>query len=105
MLSKKHQAAHVKGLEAEIEEYDAALAQNPDKVPTLSHEAKRLKETGLVTEQWQAAGKNIEYIKSKMERAGWNVPGPLNLDEEEEPNVDQDDLNIQLIDDNGASKV
>ena len=55
------------------------------------------KEKGLVTEQWQAVGTKIEYFKSKLERGGWNVPGPLNLDDEEEPNVDQDDLNIQAL--------
>ena len=49
-----------------------------------------------MTEQWQAVGTKIDYVKSKLERAGWNVPGPLNLDDEEEPNVDQDDLNVQV---------
>ena len=34
----------------------------------------------------------IEYVKSTIERAGWNLPGPLNIDQEEEENVDQDDL-------------
>ena len=37
-------------------------------------------------------GTKIEYTKSKLERGGWNIPGPTNLDDEEEPNVDQDDI-------------
>ena len=40
-----------------------------------------------------AAGSKIEYKKSDLERGGWNVPGPLNLDDEEDDNVEQDDLN------------
>ena len=45
-------------------------------------------------EQWESVGAKIEYTKGKLERTGWNVPGPLNLDDEEEDNVEQDDLNI-----------
>lgn len=51
-------------------------------------------------------GSKIEYVKSKLERGGWNVPGPLNLDDEEEDNVWQDDLhqpeNTQNNDANGT---
>ena len=69
----------------------------------ISADARLLKERGVVREQWQAAGSKIEYTKSKLERGGWNVPGPLNIDDEEEANVDQDDLNIKLIDDRDSS--
>ena len=50
-------------------------------------------DTGLVREQWRTVGNKIEYCRSKHQRGGWNVPGPLNLDDEEEDNVWQDDLN------------
>ena len=36
----------------EIEKFDAAQANGSEQLPALSPEAKRLKETGLVTEQW-----------------------------------------------------
>lgn len=39
-------------------------------------------------------GSKIEYIRSREERGGWNIPGPLNIDDEEDDNVDQDDLNV-----------
>ena len=41
-------------------------------------------------------GEKIEYVKSGLERDGWNVPGPLNIDDEEEGGVEQDDLNITV---------
>ena len=43
-------------------------------------------------EKWISAGSKIEYFKSKLERGGWNIPGPQNLDDEEDMNVDQDDI-------------
>ena len=95
MLSKKHQQAHIKALEAEIAKYEEAVADEYSQShEPLSPEAKLYRSHGIVTEQWQAVGTKIEYVKSKLERAGWNVPGPLNIDDEEEPNVEQDDLNV-----------
>lgn len=45
-------------------------------------------EQGIVREQWQPAGEKIEYVKSHIERAGWNLPGPINIEHEEDDNVD-----------------
>ena len=39
-----------------------------------------------------AGSHNIEYFKSRLERGGWNAPGALNLDDEEDAGMDQDDL-------------
>ena len=58
----------------------------------LDAETRYLLETGLVREQWKPAGSNIEYTKSSIERTGWSIPGPLNIDDEEDENADQDDL-------------
>ena len=71
-----------------------AMSDDATPVPGLDAPAKLLLEKGIVTEQWQAVGTKIEYYRSKLERGGWYTPGPLNLDEEEEENVDQDDLNV-----------
>ena len=59
-----------------------------DEKPVLSADAKLFMEEGIVREQWEPAGTNIEYVKSSIERSGWNIPGPLNIDEEEEENVE-----------------
>ena len=74
----------MRALEAEIASYNE---YDPDSTP-LSSGARLLKEKGIVHEQWQNAGTKIEYFKSRLERGGWNMPGPLNLDQEEEDNVD-----------------
>ena len=58
----------------------------------LSDGARMLRERGVVREQWEPTGTKIEYCRSNLQRGGWNIPGPLNLDEEEEDNVDQDDI-------------
>ena len=88
MLSKRCQKEHRKKLEAEIANFSE---DNPNQEP-LSDDAKLLKEKGIVKEQWIEAGTKIEYKKSELQRGGWNMPGPINLDEEEEANVEQDDL-------------
>ena len=55
MLSKKHQQAHIKALEAEIAKYDEAVAatEGTESPVQLSPEAKLYKCHGVVTEQWQ----------------------------------------------------
>ena len=92
ILSKRKQKEHIKKIEDEIAAYEKAGGDMNDEL-NLSTAARIYKEKGVVQEQWETAGAKIEYVKSKLERAGWHVPGPLNLDDEEEANVDQDDLN------------
>ena len=48
---------------------------------------------GIVKEQWKGVGIRIQYLKSKLEREGFNIPGPLNIDDEEDQNIELDDLN------------
>ena len=33
---------------------------------------------------WVAVGQNICYWKTDIQRSGWRVPGPLNMDDEED---------------------
>ena len=39
---------------------------------------------GIVKEQWKGVGIRIQYLKSKLERDGYNFAGPLNIDDEED---------------------
>ena len=87
MLSKRAQAVYVASLEKKI----ADLKEGE----SLEADAKLLKEEGIVREQWQTAGAKIEYNRSRLERGGWNIPGPLNLDDEEDDNDELDDLGNQ----------
>lgn len=73
-------------MKVEIEKFDQ------DEKAVLSPDAKLLKEKGVVREQWEPAGAKIEYIKSKVERSGWNVPGAINKDDEEDVTFGQNDL-------------
>ena len=47
-------------------------------------DVKLFREEGIIREQWRTAGTKIEYVRSKLERSGWNEPGPINIDEEED---------------------
>lgn len=87
MLSKRAQAIYVESLEKQIADWKEG--------ETLEGDAKLFKEEGIVREQWQPAGAKIEYNKSRLERGGWNIPGPLNLDDEEDENDELDDLGNQ----------
>ena len=58
----------------------------------LAKDAKLYQEQGIVRELWELAGKNIVYKRSTLEREGWSVPGPVNMDDEEDVGVEQDDL-------------
>ena len=42
---------------------------------------------------WIASGFNISYYKSEVSRSGWRVPGPINLDDEEDDDQVLDDIN------------
>lgn len=33
---------------------------------------------------WQPVGEEICYWKTDIQRSGWRVPGPINLDDEED---------------------
>ena len=57
----------------------------PEEMPP---ELKLYRKKGLVKEQWQTTGTRIEYVKSRLERGGWTTPGPLNMEDEEDDNVD-----------------
>ena len=97
MFSKHHQANYLKSIKEELEKFDEAkdkISEYGVELPILSDGAKLYRDKGVVQEQWQAVGVNIEYTKSKLERGGWQVPGPLNLEDEEEENIDQDDLKV-----------
>lgn len=93
MLSKREQAEYVKSLEEQIRKYKEAKANPKQKVkPVLDPDAKLFMEKGIVKEQWRSVGIKIQYRKSKLEREGFNIPGPLNIDDEEDRNIELDDL-------------
>lgn len=81
MLSKHKQALYVENLEAPIADNKARLAakdeedspQSQTKRVEPSADARLLMEEGIVREQWQPAGEKIEYFKSHIESAGWNL--------------------------------
>ena len=64
-------------------------------MPLLDADARLLRDHGIVREQWQSVGEYIAYVRSEQERGGWNIPGPLNLIDEEEVNEEQDDLVVE----------
>lgn len=70
MFSKKRQIQHLEELKMEIKD------SQEDKKAQISPEAIRFRDEGVVREIWTPAGSKIEYFKSKLERAGWTIPGP-----------------------------
>lgn len=42
---------------------------------------------------WVPAGERICYWKTDIQRSGWRIPGPLNLDDEEDDDQILDDIN------------
>ena len=93
MLSKREQRDYVKSLEAQIARH-CKHKSDPDSTDAfeMDTEARLLFEKGMVKEQWKNVGDKIEYVRSKIEREGWNIPGPLNIDDEEDQNIELDDL-------------
>lgn len=50
----------------------------------LDEDLRLYKEKGVIKEIWKPAGMNIKYQRSTHERGGWSVPGPANMEEEED---------------------
>jgi hypothetical protein len=40
--------------------------------------------TDNADEWWRPVGEEMCYWRSEIQRSGWRVPGPLNLDDEED---------------------
>ena len=85
MFSKKRQAKYEKDLRAKLA---AAEREGTE----LDDELQLLKEKGVVKEIWKPVGMNIKYQRSSHERGGWSVPGPANMEEEEDVGAEQDDI-------------
>lgn len=87
ILSKRSQKEYVE----KLEEINAKHHQSDDLTmidEELDSDAKLFMDEGIVREKWRAAGTNLEYFRSKLERTGWNEPGPINIDDEEDANVE-----------------
>eukprot|EP00347_Sterkiella_histriomuscorum_P002278 403368770 len=56
---------------------------------------KQFEESEGVSENegWVTAGQEIQYWKTDIQRSGWRVPGPINLDDEEDDDQVLDDIN------------
>jgi hypothetical protein len=48
----------------------------------MSRSKRNEEETGNT--KWQSVGEEICYWKTDVQRSGWRVPGPLNMDDEED---------------------
>ena len=44
-------------------------------------------------EGWVPIGDEMNYWRTDIQRSGWRVPGPLNLDDEEDDDQFLDDIN------------
>lgn len=42
---------------------------------------------------WSSIGEGLVYWKTDVQRSGWRIPGPINLDDEEDDDEILDDLN------------
>lgn len=43
--------------------------------------------------EWQPVGESISYWRTEVQRSGWRIPGPLNMDDEEDDDQVLDDIN------------
>lgn len=85
MFSKKRQAKYERDLKARLLSAEKEGAE-------LDEDLRLYKEKGVIKEIWKPVGMNIKYQRSTHERGGWSVPGPANLEEEEDVGAEQDDL-------------
>jgi hypothetical protein len=46
--------------------------------------SKKHEEESEQNNGWVPAGEEICYWKTEIQRSGWRVPGPINLDDEED---------------------
>ena len=53
---------------------------------------KEEEETG--TPEWKSVGEGLSYWRTEVQRSGWRIPGPINLDDEEDEDQILDDLNV-----------
>jgi len=66
--------------------------------------SKKHQEESEQKHEWQPVGEEICYWRTDIQRSGWRVPGPINLDDEEDDDQILDDLNeIEGIDGINAS--